>query len=577
MINVYSIGFVLAAGTILAGVDYYDQSGKAGLSLGQMTPGAYFQSIPNRLSSAKEEKMAGLEERERKSRWRQGGQAFLPEAPEGWTRRALLEGDDTAILPREAMLDGAMSTSAGKGFLEQMEARDHVKQLKERAERSWIYQRGTETVFVEVKLVERPKSDSIYGVVASVMDGAMLNVFQQNAGYGVTGGIALTEKLGHDGSRPYHFRYLEGAIGFGNEVHLQVHANASREATQEILSRIDYDGLNSLLPRPEPGVGNDFSLPEGVDPVTLSMALRGLKTDFLGLRSLEAQYKIENIDTGALVLSAYSTRLGGLGSDVDITGGKVTDFSSLIELGYYRGVEAVKAGKSAEEVQDEIKQMVDTVMMVADAETAAAAARAANAPEPEMSPELEAELAALGGVTPVPVKTAQPRAAQGGDAPGTEDAAQVAAANRARDMEASASGKVLMQVDEEISDRDAGLVYSQAIDLVAFEEFRAARNATDEEMLLGMEIAAAGFERRHDLPQGSCRFEMAALRLDCDTSRATATDGGLLSSLVDTVVGGEAGEALTPQKAEPGEMPRRLELSGGNARSGQRCVGSFCD
>ena len=568
MINAYSIGFVLTAGTILAGVDYYDQSNRAGFSLGEMTPGAYIETIPNRFSSAKEEKLADLAERERKSRWRQGGLAYLPEAPDGWERRALLEGDDSAILPPEALMDGAMSTSAGKGFLQQMEARDHVKQLKERATRSWIYQRGTETVFVEVRLVERPSSNSLIGIVASAMDGVMMDAFDRNVGYGVTGGFGLTEKLGHDGERPYHFRYLEGSIGFGHEVHLRVHANASRDATQEILSRIDYDGLNDLLPRPVPSVGNDATLPDSIDPVALSMELRRLKSEFLGLRALEAQYKIENIDTGAMVLSAYSMRLGGMGGDVDITGGKVTDLSGLIELGYYRGREAVMAGKSAEEVQADVKQMVDTVMMVADAETAAAAARAANAPEPEMSPELRAELAALSGATDMPLGTGQSSNAQ--------DTAAIAAANRARDMDASSGGKILMQVDEESSDRDAGLIFSRAIDLVEFETFRAARNATDEEMEMGMAIAASAFERKHDLPQGSCSFDMGALRLECDTSKGVQPSG-LLSKLIDQVTGGEEGASLTPQPKEPAAKPKRLELSSGSAKSGQRCVGSFCD
>ncbi|MGK7651998.1 hypothetical protein ACSQ76_06150 [Roseovarius sp. B08] len=511
MINAYSIGFVLTAGTVLAGVDYYDQSNKAGFSLGQMTPGAYIETIPNRFTSAKEEKLAEQAERERKSRWRQGGQVYLPDAPEGWERRALLEGDDSAILPPEAGLDGAMSSSTGKGFLQQMNARDHVKQLKERAEQSWIYQRGTETVFVEVRLVERPSSNSLIGIVASAMDGVMMDAFERNVGYGVKGGFGLTEKLGHDGKRPYHFRYLEGSIGFGHEVHLRVHANASREATEEILSRIDYDGLNNLLPRPVPSVGNDVALPEDIDPVALSLELHRLKSDFLGLRAREAQYKIENIDTGALVLNAYSMRLGGADGAVDITGGKVTDLSGLIELGFYRGREAVMAGKSAEEVQDEVTQMVDTVMMVADAETAAAAARAANAPEPEMSPELQAELAALGGAATMPATPGQ-----SSDAP---DTAAIAAANRARDMEASAGGKILMQIDEAQSDREAGKIFSKAIDLVAFESFRSARNATDEEMEAGMAIAASGFESKHDLPQGSCSFDMGALRLECDTSK----------------------------------------------------------
>lgn len=335
---------------------------------------------------------------------------------------------------------------------------------------------------------------------------------------------------------------------------------------------------------------------------------------------------------------------------MDITGGKVTDLSGLIDLGYYRGREAVMAGKSAEEVQAEVKQMVDTVMMVADAETAAAAARAANAPEPEMSPELQAELAALSGASatqsglraptggvgsalsldikatkaagykPISQKANVMRAkivsgslemsddqvaqsfeeqviqfAERYDVPTSscefkvstariecseklseKGMAQIGAENRARDMDASASGQILMQVDEEQSDRDAGMIFSKAIDLVEFESFRAARNATDAEMEMGMAIAAVGFERKHDLPQGSCSFDMGALRLECDTSKGVQPNG-LLSKLINQVTGGEEVTTLTPQPTEPAAKPKRLELSNGGSRSGQRCVGSFCD
>lgn len=482
MFNVYSIGFVVTAATILGGVDYYDQSNKAGHDLGQMPVAAYFETIPDRFLAAKAEKQAGLDERERQSRWRQGGQVYLPEAPEGWTRRALLEGDDTQIMPPEAR---TLADSVGKSFLQQMEAREHLKQQKERAERSWVYERGTEAVFVEVQLVERPDTSSLFGVVASAMDDAMHSSFDRNMGYGVFGGFGLTEKLKSGGKRPYHFRYLEGAIGFGEEVHLKVHANASREATYEILSAIDYDGLNSLLPKPIPSVGNDVTVPEGIDPVNLSMELRRLKSDFLGLRALEAQYKVQNMDTGALLANVYAARLGSMESGIDITGGKVPDLSALVEHGYYTGLAAVMAGKSAEEVQAEVKQMVETAMMVVDAETAAAAARAANAPEPEMSPELKAELASL------------------------------EARGATRSATATTGGSPLQELDMKATKAAGYKPISKQGDVTRLKVLAGQLDMSDEQVTQSFQGEVYKFADKFGVPGHLCKFVVSSTRIEC--------------------------------------------------------------
>src|SRR6056297_3560918 len=215
MINPYAIGFVCVAALAAAGVDYFDQSRKAGMAVGQMGLMSYVDTIPQRFSAAKQEKRQAEAERERKAAWALGGVQFLPEAPEGWSRRALLEGDDSAIMPPE---------------------------------------RGSETVFVEVETRARPDSDSnsLVGLVGATLDGQDFGAFEDILGYDTIGGVAYTETLGDDGAREYHFRVLEGTIGFGHEVGLTVHANASRASTNEILAAIDYDGLNRLLPVPMP-------------------------------------------------------------------------------------------------------------------------------------------------------------------------------------------------------------------------------------------------------------------------------------------------------------------------------------
>src|SRR6056297_2407772 len=250
MINPYAIGFVCVAALAAAGVDYFDQSRKAGMAVGQMGLMSYVDTIPQRFSAAKQEKRQAEAERERKAAWALGGVQFLPEAPEGWSRRALLEGDDSAIMPPES--GSGAEDGVGQSLLEQMEAREKVKKTKKRAERSFVYERGTETVFVEVETRARPDSNSLVGLVGATLDGQDFGAFEDILGYDTIGGVAYTETLGDDGAREYHYRVIEGTIGFGHELGLTVHANASRASTNEILAAIDYDGLNRLLPVPMP-------------------------------------------------------------------------------------------------------------------------------------------------------------------------------------------------------------------------------------------------------------------------------------------------------------------------------------
>ncbi|MEM8536936.1 MAG: hypothetical protein AAGF56_03650, partial [Pseudomonadota bacterium] len=491
MLNAYSLGFVGVAIAAVAGVDYYDQSNKADFGLGQMPITSYVQTIPNRFSAAQLEKSAEDEERERKRRWRQGGLPYLPEAPEGWTRRALLEGDDSAIMPPEDTVGG---DSAGQSLLEQMEARDAVKQAKERATRSWIYQRGTETVFVEIKTVERPDSNSLIGLVSTVMEQHMMGSFERDQGYGVVGGVGLTEKLGSNNDRPYHFRVLEGSIGFGHEVHIKVHANASKQATYEILEKIDFDGLNSLLPNPMETVGNGVEVPERLDEVELSMALRDLRSDFLNLRGIEAQYRIANLDTNALLVNTYATALTGADAATDITGGKQINLSSLVELGYRTGRHALMQGKSAEEVKVDVKKMIDTAVMIVDAETAAAAARAANAPEPEMSPELKAELASL----------SQGQMSQPGDI------------NATRHAKSSGRSDPMMQIDKEATAAAGGLVRSHQGDTLHFKNLAMSMDVSESEAEFTFQQDARQFADKYGLPYNSCKFVAANVRFECD-------------------------------------------------------------
>jgi len=562
MINAYSIGFVLTAGIVLAGADYYDQSNKAGLALGQMTPGAYIETIPNRFNSAKEEKLAEQAERERKSRWRQGGQAYLPEAPEGWTRRALLEGDDSAIMPPP---DKTKDDGAGQTLIQQMEGKKKVKEAKERATRSFVYERGTETVFVEVRLQEKPDRNSLVGLVGTMLNNQDFGHSQDTLGYTTTGGVGFVEDL-YFGGRKHHYRVLEGRIGFGDEVHIRVHANAGSAATAEILNAIDYDGLNALLPAPMDLVGNDASLPEGVDPAEFALVLDELYDEFMHLRAKEAEYRISNIDTNALIVNTYAQTLGGAVDLMDITGGKDVSLGMLIDAAYHVAARAVRSGKSPDEVKADVSRMVETVVVLADAEAAAMANLDDDAPAPEMSPELAAELG---------LDTSAPHVA------GTSEQGQDEGVTQPDlPLDAAGLGKVVMEIDTKSTEAAGGKVISKTADPDAYDAFARRTDASEAEMQLGLMVVARAFEDRHALPVESCDWVAQRYRLECQDARGSrgGAIGGLLGKIAGKVMGdGGSLETQEPVGLKTSEKPTRLQLSNGGQTGRSGCVGSFCD
>ncbi|WP_135505206.1 hypothetical protein [Roseovarius aestuariivivens] len=563
MVNSYAIGFVAVAGVLVAGVDYFDQSKKAGFSLGQMPLSAYAETVPGRFNAAKAETAAATAEKERKSAWRRGGAEYLPEAPEGWTRRALLEGDDSAIMPPP---EKKKDDGAGETLLQQMEGKKKVKEAKERATRSFVYERGNETVFVEVDLREKPDNNSMIGLVASVLTGADFGHFKDRLGYDTIGGVGFVERLTQDGKRKYHYRILEGRIGFGDEVTVRVHANAGSASTNEILSRIDYDGLNRLLPVPMAGVGNDATLPDGIAGADMALAMDTLHDEFVSLRAREAQYRIENIDTNALIVNTYAQQFGGTVDLMDITGGQDVNLGMLIDAAYHVAAKSVRSGKSAAEVKADVNRMVETVVVLADAEAAAMASLDEEAPAPEMSPELAAELGLDVTAPSVAGTSAQ--------------ALNATATDRDGPLHAANLGQVLMEIDTKSTDAAGGMAISMTVDPDSYDAFIKSHDASEAEMELGLMVVARAFEDRHALPVDSCAWVAHRYRLECEAARGTR--GGAVAGLLGKITGkikgdGGALSAQEPAGLTTGEKPTRLQLSNSGQSGGTRCVGSFCD
>ncbi|MDQ2091965.1 hypothetical protein [Marimonas arenosa] len=416
--NSYAIGFVAVLGVVGLGVDYHQQSTKAGLSLGQMGPGDYVATISARIDGAKAEKMAKLAESNRKKAWKEGGKPFLPDAPAGWVRRGFDEGDNTAILPARRMKkmgthgdanylaaakmltgpDGGGS-KAGAGIANLMGQRSAADIREEVATRSWVYERGDESVFVEIKTHKAPGLNSLVGNVAATIDASFGGLEGSDRGFAVIGGVGFTEALNSDGQHPNHYRILNGRIGFGQELRIRVHANASTASTREILEAIDYDGLNALLRTPMASVGNGMTPPPGTEQEKLAEAMLSLRQEFETLLAQEAQYRVQNINGGALMINTLAQGYGaGVDGVTDLTGGKAVNMETLIRAGYRQAMRDLMEGRDGYAALGEVGQSFGVAVAQNQAQLPDAEEDSPMPEMPKMSAALAAELGVLESV-----------------------------------------------------------------------------------------------------------------------------------------------------------------------------------
>ncbi|WP_143534546.1 hypothetical protein [Roseovarius albus] len=531
------LGFAVVAGIVVAGVDYHQQSQTAGLALGELSPGAYIATYQQRFNGAQEEKRLKAEQEERKARWLAGGRPFLPEAPEGWTRSALSEGDNSAVLPRK---DQSKSDKASGSMFAKMEARKEADRIKDLDNRSWVYKRGNEAVYIEVRTRQESNGNSLTGLIADTING--MSAGNSLVGYAVVGGVGFTEQVNWEGEREHHYRVLEGIIGFGQEVELRVHANASRITTREILEAIDYDGLNSMLGYPVKTVGNDVTLPEGTSETELAESMASLRGEFLNLKAQEAQYRMANIDGGALIVNTYLQGYTGMDGAIDLTGGQKVSMKTLINFGYRKGLYALMEGRSPQEASDEIEAMIHHAVAQTLDETSVSDADEPEAPQ--MSPELAKELGLY-----------QENASEN---------SQIDYGN------IETSGFTQAEIAYAKDNEDIAKFYEDA----------------------GDQTAARVMEYRRGLPPGDCVVNLSDSRVAClenakavrearnvDTSESGSSGGlGKLWGAVSSAFAGDD-SAETNQTAAASksvsEKPKRIQMSGGSSCL-NGSAGKFC-
>ncbi len=354
------IGFLLIAALVVAGLDYYQQDKK---HEGTLSFGAYVETINQRFNLYQAELAAEDVERERKKLWRGGAKPYLPATGKVWVRRAIVDADYTRDA-REGVLQDNISEAARP--LAKKVAVQKVQQLAAKLDRtSWVYENGEHTIWLQARLREDARSNTLAGNIAQTVEGLSVNP-SDYAPFGVIGGVAyfqfvqnkysgitvndrsfwsmITAGITDLGTDP-GFDIYKATIGLGQEIRLQVYSDAPSTELRAFLAQLDYDGLNALLSSPVPGVGNDvLSDPDGEGELAAQMA--ALRGEFVKLRSELARLRLDNIDGLSLVANTLAAQYGLPADTFDLTANRIKSPDDLVQVGYRKGLSDLLEGET---------------------------------------------------------------------------------------------------------------------------------------------------------------------------------------------------------------------------------------
>lgn len=291
--NYFALGFGAVALTAVGAIDYANQASAAGQSPGSFPVSAYFASYGQRIDGVREARADAAEAKARKARRSAGARPYLPDAPEGWTRRAWAEGDNSAIAqePRKLVEDDAPQ------LLKNMAAKSEDAIEKKRDTETWVYQRGSDIVAIRAAYKARDGERDMAGAIKDTIASVGMAVQSKPQGWAVIGGVAYALRPA-DAMNPAApnlsmlgtpFVSLAAHLGFHDEIALTVQSNADIDATRALLGAIDYDGLNTLLTYPLANIGSAAPDVAPEHEQELATFLLNLRQDLLNRRSAEAQ------------------------------------------------------------------------------------------------------------------------------------------------------------------------------------------------------------------------------------------------------------------------------------------------
>jgi hypothetical protein len=288
--NYFAIGFGAVALTAVGAIDYVNQAGAAGETPGRFGPGVYFATYSARVEAVREARAVAADAKGFDQRRKAGARASLPDAPDGWARRAWLDGDNSAV----SVSPPSNSSNNTPDLLKNMAAKSAKADEKHRDSETWVYQQGEQIIALRARYQPRDDVRSLTGAVA---DKLAANAFVPRVGWAVIGGVAYSQTSAEFGTPgvPFvseagmPFLAYEAPIGFHDSVQISVLSNASEAAVRAVLGAIDYDGLNALLTYPLVYVGtNAPAVPIAAQPHMADLMFK-MQSDLLSRRGAVAQ------------------------------------------------------------------------------------------------------------------------------------------------------------------------------------------------------------------------------------------------------------------------------------------------
>ncbi len=306
--GVVAVVAVVAIGT----VDYKQKAESSGATLTTFSLSGYMDALKRQSETAKarkEQKEAVAQLTERQNA---GTLMYLPEAPEGWTRRAWSAGDNSAIAkpprdmsPEEQEIHTTIAKSPVAGMLASNADADTAKD-----KHSWVYSRGDDTVFVSAELVQPIRTDTLSGMAMGMLSNNM-GFMTQQTGFAIVQGVAFAENSSFDNADDTGaYRSFSGYIGMGQEVQLRVRASndTTEDAIREILGAVDYVGLNNLLAQPLAGVGPGAPELDPESQIALAEMAFDIRRKIKSREVKDIDEKMRNMDPMSMALKQIQTK-----------------------------------------------------------------------------------------------------------------------------------------------------------------------------------------------------------------------------------------------------------------------------
>ncbi|MDA7963932.1 hypothetical protein [Ruegeria sp.] len=332
------LGFALVAMIVIAGLDYYQQDKK---HEGILSAEGYIDTIRSRFSERQQEKVAEKAERERQDRWKAGAKSYIPNAPDGWSRYAI---DDTDAQAVSTVLSDygptpLISSISNPVELARLANGGREAALRKLNETGYVFANGTEILWFDISLKPKSARNTLAGLALG-RQAAFTNAMKVSEGFAVIDGVAFAEETGDLLGQPNaaEYRRITGRIGFDEEVVLRLHGKASDASIRQLLTAVDYAGLNALLAHPSPAVGQGVAVALDQQPETADR-MNDLYREMQRAQDKISQDKIENLDMGAVMVNTLASSGFNTEGMLNITGGEVFENQNLMQVGYGRAQE----------------------------------------------------------------------------------------------------------------------------------------------------------------------------------------------------------------------------------------------